>query len=639
MGTLAALTRLSPFGPIFGKELRTTARRKRTYWLRFAYLGVLFLVLLLAYTSTAYRSSGYVSVAERAQQEAELGYTFFAAISMFSVISLAVISPVLTATAVSAERQHRTLHVLLMTPITSWQIIAGKLFSRMLAALTLIGLSLPVLAVVRLLGGVEVQTMLGVLGVCVATSLAAAAIGLFYSTFMRRAFAVILIAYVTMGFLYGFVPFITMLTLFAGGRARPPVGFFQFIAAINPFFQVGSMVFPGGPLRGFSPWPCIAIHLSLTLMLVFWSGAVLRRLARKEGESAATATESAAEPPPLDVDLVPSSEGDAAAAAPDSDAAPTVAGGRHVYDNPVLWREIRQPLMKKRWQARFGALACLGLLLVTYVCMAATGGAAYRPLADPEAQIGYAVVFCGLLSLLVCVLSATTIAGEKESDTWTLLLVTPTTGRAVVAGKLLGILRRLMWPSILVAGHFLLFTICGVIPVSALLLVLWVLFTFNSVWIATGLYFSLRVQKVTFAVILNLLTPIAVYVLVLVLLAILGNIIDANGPHGIYELALIYNPYPYLASGIDGLAARRYYSYGGGGRDALHHFWAPMFGERLTAGEFFAVVLVVGAAYLLISGLIIGHTIYHFDRIVGRARQREPIPRLTSWRPAHVGGV
>src|SRR2546423_1211911 len=169
MGKVASLSKLSPFGPIFGKELRTTARRKRTYWLRFAYLAVLFLVLLLAYTSTAYRSSGYVSVAERAQQEAELGFAFFASISMFCVISLAVISPVLTATAVSAERQHRTLHVLLMTPITSWQIIAGKLFSRMLAALTLIGLSLPVLAVVRLLGGVEVQTMLGVLAVCVAT--------------------------------------------------------------------------------------------------------------------------------------------------------------------------------------------------------------------------------------------------------------------------------------------------------------------------------------------------------------------------------------------------------------------------------------------------------------------------------------
>ena len=47
-----------------------------------------------------------------------------------------------------------------MTPITSWQIVSGKLFCRMLAALTLLGLSLPVLAVVRLLGGVDLDAML-----------------------------------------------------------------------------------------------------------------------------------------------------------------------------------------------------------------------------------------------------------------------------------------------------------------------------------------------------------------------------------------------------------------------------------------------------------------------------------------------
>ena len=51
-----------------------------------------------------------------------------------------------TATAVSSERLGRTLNVLLATPITAWQIIAGKLASRLLVAITLIGLSLPVLA-------------------------------------------------------------------------------------------------------------------------------------------------------------------------------------------------------------------------------------------------------------------------------------------------------------------------------------------------------------------------------------------------------------------------------------------------------------------------------------------------------------
>src|SRR5205807_10588959 len=91
-----------------------------------------------------------------------------------------------------------------------------------------------------------------------------------------------------------------------------------------------------------------------------------------------------------------------------------------------------------------------------------------------------------------------------------------------------------------------------------------------------------------------------------------------------------------LVSGIDGLAVRR--SYGYGGRDALRHFYAPLFGERLTEAQFFSIVFVVGMAYVVIAGLIIGHTIYHFDRIVGRARQREAMPRLTNWRPVGAGG-
>ena len=48
------LSALSPFGPIFGKELRTTARRKRTYLLRFLYLAILLLVLWSIYLEAKY---------------------------------------------------------------------------------------------------------------------------------------------------------------------------------------------------------------------------------------------------------------------------------------------------------------------------------------------------------------------------------------------------------------------------------------------------------------------------------------------------------------------------------------------------------------------------------------------------------
>src|SRR5215217_7886098 len=169
------LSGLSPFGPIFGKELRTAARRKRNYLLRVLYLGGLLLFLLLAYTST--RDENYGGTAAKAQAQEQLGRAFFCFFSLFCAGAMALVGPVVTSTAINGERQAKTLHVLLMTPLTAWQIVSGKLFSRLLTAVTLIGLSLPVLALVRLLGGVEVQQMFGVLALCACVAMVTAAVG------------------------------------------------------------------------------------------------------------------------------------------------------------------------------------------------------------------------------------------------------------------------------------------------------------------------------------------------------------------------------------------------------------------------------------------------------------------------------
>src|SRR5687767_1245650 len=95
---LRRLAGLSPFGPIVGKDLRTTARRRRSYVLRVLYLGTLLLVLLAAWSSTSYQRN-YSGTSARVQAQAELGMTFFICFTMFSVIAMAAIGPVLTCTA------------------------------------------------------------------------------------------------------------------------------------------------------------------------------------------------------------------------------------------------------------------------------------------------------------------------------------------------------------------------------------------------------------------------------------------------------------------------------------------------------------------------------------------------------------
>jgi ABC-type transport system involved in multi-copper enzyme maturation permease subunit len=611
---MSMLQAISPFGPIFGKELRTTSRRRRNYLLRVAYLGGLLMFLMLAYLST--RNSYGMGASARVQRQAMLGFYFFQTFTMFSVITMAAIGPILTCTAISGERLHKTLHVLLMTPITSWQIVSGKLLSRLLTAFTLIGLSLPVLALVRLLGGVEIEQMAAAVCLALATAAFTASIGLLLSTLVNRAYAAILLSFAVMLLLYMFVPFIVISSIANANMRGGP--WMSILTVSNPFMCAGFMA--SGQMRmltsfGWGWQGCVALHFVMTGVLLVCSALLVRRQARREGEGGASV--ASPEPQPLSTVLAQLEHGAASgngkataeavvpvaqAAPPQNKRKPHVA--RVVSDNPVLWHELRRPLMPKKWQARVGAVLCVLLLLLTYWALAEG-----NDLTDEDTHIGYACVFHGLLTLLVCVLAGTAIAQEKESDTWTLLLTTPVSGAAVVWGKILGVFRRALFPMALIAGHFLIFVMAGVIEPYAFLVAMWVIVTFNLVWVATGVYLSLRIPKVTFAVILNLLLPILAYALAPIMLAMIDLALDSNGDFA--ELVLWYLPFYYIASLMDDSST----------------IYMPALNGQIEWSTMMKVVIVVGLLHAAAFVAIVLHMIARFNAIVGRAPQVDPLPR------------
>jgi ABC-type transport system involved in multi-copper enzyme maturation permease subunit len=598
----------NPFGPIFEKELRATSRRKRTYALRFVYLGGLLLFLVMVYVSSSPWGSGANSITQRVQQQNRLGREFFMCFALFCVGAMAIIGPVLTCTAISAERLHKTLHVLLMTPITAWQIVTGKLFSRLLVALTLIGLSLPVLALVRLLGGVELTQMFGVLSLATTVALTGAAVGLFISTFVNRAYAAILLGYAALLILWFFVPMVILATMV--NRGPPPMGVFRTVCTISPLLATVFLADPSGGLGG-SPWGwCVALQLTLSGTLVVWCALVLRRIQRREGSGAQLDGSMPAEAgTPVDAG---GASATSARPLPFAQAHWRARQRRDVGDNPVLWRELGWRLFPRKWQSRTAGIGFVALLLISYGCFAAADVLDFRQL-----QIAYGVGFNGLAWLILCVLSGTAIAQEKESDTWTLLLATPIRGRDIVLGKILGIYRRLLWPALLVAAHFAGFALSGVISWTAAFYVMWVILTCNTVWVATGLYLSLRLRKVTFAVIVNLMIGIVLYAggaiviaILTVLLSELRNVSDSWAEPLLWGL-----PYFVLGMGVDQFAP-----------DALMSgtFYAPG-GGQMSRYQLLGLGLAIGAAHVVVAGVIVWLTLNRFNRIVGRAEQSEAL--------------
>src|SRR3954453_21492032 len=113
----------------------------------------------------------------------------------------------------------------------------------------------------------------------------------------------------------------------------------------------------------------------------------------------------------------------------------------------------------------------------------------------------------------------------------------------------------MVWPVGLIAAHFAIFVVTGVIHPLSLPLVLWVIVTFNSVWLATGVFLSLRMRRVTFAVIANLMLAVVVYAIPYALLFVFASIADLPGStkRDLVAAPLWYLPYYYLGEGLNDL--------------------------------------------------------------------------------------
>ena len=87
----------------------------------------------------------------------------------------------LTCNAVSGEITAGTLGVLMTTPIPPFQIVLGKLLSRLLQIFLLLAITLPLLAAVRVFGGVPWDSVVYSLLLIAAASLLAGSISVFSS--------------------------------------------------------------------------------------------------------------------------------------------------------------------------------------------------------------------------------------------------------------------------------------------------------------------------------------------------------------------------------------------------------------------------------------------------------------------------
>jgi ABC-type transport system involved in multi-copper enzyme maturation permease subunit len=150
MPTWKILARLRLDWPLLGKELLEQAARKQMYVIRVVYALVLFGAFCVYYTR--HLAQGPVLALGRG-----LGpFNFLVAAQLVTIF---LFLPPLMAGALAQEKERETLGLLFLTDLTPWELILQKYVGRLIPMLTLLFLSLPLLAVAYSLGGVSVDML------------------------------------------------------------------------------------------------------------------------------------------------------------------------------------------------------------------------------------------------------------------------------------------------------------------------------------------------------------------------------------------------------------------------------------------------------------------------------------------------
>ncbi|MEQ1508160.1 MAG: ABC transporter permease subunit, partial [Myxococcota bacterium] len=225
----------APFGALISgaillREAARTSRRWQTYAARTVFSGALLGALLLGMWAAV--NATRMSLVD-ASNLGWLGRGLFIGFSVTQVLLAIVIAPLTTASAVIEETDERTMEMLVLTPLRPGQILGGKVLSRILGLLTLVGGALPVMALVVNLGGVSGVEVLAVTAHTLTTVVLMAGLGAFFALFTKSpALAMMASASYAVPF-FGILPLTYMIatgdpsdapqfSVFAAGAARDP---------------------------------------------------------------------------------------------------------------------------------------------------------------------------------------------------------------------------------------------------------------------------------------------------------------------------------------------------------------------------------------------------------------------------------
>jgi len=223
--------------PITVKELRSRMRGLRAILPMMAYLIVLGVFVLMTFAD--YGARMQYQLLETSGRS--LGFTLL----LIQVLLVLILSPAYAASAITVEKERQTFGVMLTTLLTSWDIVAGKVFSGISYATLLVLSSLPLLSLSFWMGGFDFVHLLWGFLIIATCALVVTSLGILLSTVLKRSYLATGVTYgvVLAGVAFSYI-FREVAGLWTHARGTAVANFswdtipFWLSYTLNPFFML-----------------------------------------------------------------------------------------------------------------------------------------------------------------------------------------------------------------------------------------------------------------------------------------------------------------------------------------------------------------------------------------------------------------
>jgi ABC-type transport system involved in multi-copper enzyme maturation permease subunit len=438
--------------PLTQFEMVRMARRGRFVVIRALFAAIMLVVLYLVYANWFHVSPITVLAnlktdsAIASNQQARFAQSFYLSFLIAQYVILMLLTPAFVAGALVEERERGTLQYLLTTNLGDGEIVVSKLIARTVSLLLILLTGIPILALLQLLGGVDLAYLVLCLVLTFCNVVSVASLCLWLSTFTQRTRGGVGLGYLVMfGYHFCFM-YVGYGALEAKSLSSHPV--------VITLFQVGNA--PGalsalndvalsGSLDDLLPWLLggyLGFHALLAGFLIFLTYRRLRKMTFPDVYL-------------LDLDLVEFETKRAQRRRPNLGKLP-----------PILWKELLtgRDILAKIADWDFGSMgfACgmvfAGCMAVLILPLAMLQDVIKR---DEFEFIRTMVVdFC--IPSIACIVllwhalrAATTISSERDQQTLDSLLATQLSSKTILSGKWQACLGT-GWKAALVIGSYLL---------------------------------------------------------------------------------------------------------------------------------------------------------------------------------------